>query len=252
MISVIILTKNEENNIERCLESVLWADEIVVVDDYSIDNTKNIINVFCRTKNRNIKIFDRRLNGDFASQRNWGMEKTTGEWILFLDADEEITTKLREEIVTAIKTATSSGFKIKRKDYFLGKWLKFGETNGVHLLRLIKKDAGEWVGRVHEELKANSNKIGLLENPILHRPHQTLSRFLAKINFYSTIRAEELHDHKCQTNFFWIILYPKAKFLQNYFLKLGFLDGMAGLMMVLTMSFHSFLVRSKLYMLNLK
>src|SRR3990167_11562432 len=97
MISAVVLTKNEEKNIERCINSLLWCDEIVIIDDYSEDETINKI------KNAKVKIFQRKLNGDFAGQRNFGLEKASGEWVLFVDSDEEVSRELREEILEILK-----------------------------------------------------------------------------------------------------------------------------------------------------
>jgi Glycosyltransferases involved in cell wall biogenesis len=119
MLSAVVLTKNEEKNIERCLESLDFVDEIVIIDDYSTDKTLN------KVKSQKLKVFQRKLNGDFAEQRNFGLEKTRGEWVLFLDADEEITDELKKEIKEMIRYATLErddliGFYIKRRDFFLG------------------------------------------------------------------------------------------------------------------------------------
>ena len=278
MISAVVITKNEENNIEKCLNSLLWCDEIIVIDDYSEDKTVqkiSILNSLISNKNPNIQIIMHKLNGDFASQRNFGMEKAKGEWVLFVDADEEVTEELKNEILSACHselvseseipkqvfdreaqtesvrddTTQLNGFYFKRQDFFEGRWLKYGETSDVRLLRLARKKSGKWQGRVHERWLAEG-MVGNLTSPLLHYPHKTLSEFLTEINYYSTIRAKELHETGVSVRFWQIIFYPKIKFLQNYFLKLGFLDGFPGLIMAIVMSFHSFLVRGKLYLLS--
>ena len=128
------------------------------------------------------------------------------------------------------------------------KELRHGETANVKFLRLAKRNAGQWEGFVHEEWQVKG-QIGQLKNPLLHYPHQTIKEFLADINFYTTLRAEELYQRGIKTRFWQIILYPKAKFMRNYFLKLGFLDGIRGFLIAMMMSFHSFFVRGKLWML---
>jgi glycosyltransferase involved in cell wall biosynthesis len=245
MISAVVLSKNEERNIKECLESLKWCNEIVVVDDYSTDKTRGI------AKELGAKVFLHHLNNDFAAQRNFALRQAQGEWVLFLDADERISLELAEEIkkVTQISTVVVTcvnGFWLKRQDYFAGRWLKYGEMANVRLLRLARKNAGRWKREVHEvwEIKG---KVGELRNPILHYPHPTISDFLKNINFYSNLHAQALKKEGVKPSLFRIIANPLGKFIQNYILKKGFLDGMPGLIVALMMSFHSFLARAKLW-----
>ncbi|MBI2031142.1 MAG: glycosyltransferase family 2 protein [Candidatus Levybacteria bacterium] len=252
MISVVILTKNEEKNIEDCLQNLQWCDEIIVIDDYSEDQTLEIIqNSKFKIQNYSskIKTYQRYLDGDFSAQRNFGLEKATGDWILFVDADERVSEALASEI-SNIKYQISNinGFYIRRRDFMWGKELEYGETANIKLLRLARKEKGEWQGKVHEIWNVKG-KVGELKNSLLHYPHPTISDFLKEINFYSDIRAKELYDRGVKSNFFSIVLYAKMKFIINYFLKLGIFDGIEGLITALMMSFHSFLARSKLWLL---
>ncbi len=249
MISVVIITKNEEKNILDCLESVLWADEIVIVDDNSEDRTLEVVKSL---SNKKIKIYSRDLNDDFSSQRNYALSKATQKWVLFVDADERVPDKLREEmntfLIQGVKTSNISGFFIKRKDVLWGKMLKYGETGGIKLLRFAKKDSGIWTGKVHETWQVEGN-LSEMENYLIHFPHKTIDEFLSEINFYTSLRAKELYEKGIRGTVRNIILYPKGKFLKNYFLKLGFLDGIEGFILAIFMSLHSFLVRGKLWLL---
>lgn len=244
-LSVIILTKDEENNVLDCFEGVKDANEIIVIDDYSEDRTEEVI----RTFDKQIKIYKRSLAGDFSAQRNFGLSKAKNEWVLFLDSDERLSRELLREINSAVEDNKSDGFLIKRKDIMWGKKLMHGETGSVRLVRLAKKDAGRWVGKVHEVWNIDG-KIGELDNGLIHYPHQTIREFLSEISLYSSIRAKELNQEGIKVSAIDIILYPNAKFFLNYFVKLGFMDGLPGLVVALMMSFHSFLVRSKLWRLN--
>lgn len=244
MITAVVLTKNEEKNIADCLESLKWCDEIVVVDDNSTDKTLELL------KKTKAKVFTRSLDGNFSSQKNFGLEKAGGDWILFVDADERITDALRYEIESTISNSlnTFNGFFIKRIDSIWGRQLKYGEAGSIKLLRLAKKDSGNWSGVVHEEWRVKG-RVSLLKNPIRHYPHQSISDFLREINFYTDLRSKQLYDRGVRVYFWSIIIYPKGKFLLNYFLKRGFIDGMPGLVFAIIMSFHSFLVRGKLWIL---
>lgn len=244
MISVVVLTKNEEKNIEDCLKTLLWCDEILVIDDYSIDKTVIIAKKYTK------HVFSHNLEDNFSAQRNFALEKAKGDWILFVDADERVSKTLAEEIQEKISSPSKiDGFYIKRDDFMWGKKLQYGETADVQLVRLAKKNAGKWKGIVHEIWDIHGMK-GVLQNPLEHYPHQTLSEFLEEINYYTTLRAAELYKKKTPVSGFSILLYAKGKFFQNYFLKLGFLDGISGLLVAILMSFHSFLVRGKLWLLQ--
>ncbi|GIW64864.1 MAG: beta-1,4-glucosyltransferase [Patescibacteria group bacterium] len=249
MISVVILHKNEKD-IERCLQSVDFADEIIIIFDEKNKNLEFENNV---KNNKRIKIFYRKLNNDFSKQRNYGLNKTKGDWILFLDSDEEITPELKQEIINEInnKNQNFSAYYIKRRDFFWGREVRFGEVRKIRsegIIRLVKKNSGYWQGKVHEEYKVNSGfKIGKLKNFINHYPHQSLREFINDVNYYSTLRSLELQELGKKTNVLEIIFFPFFKFILTYFIYLGFLDGEAGFVYSFMMSFHSFLVRAKLY-----
>jgi glycosyltransferase involved in cell wall biosynthesis len=247
MISVIILTKNEEKNILDCLETVSWADEIIILDDNSGDRTAEIAE---SQKIKNLKVLRRTLDSDFSKQRNYALSHAANEWVLFIDADERVSPELRREINDFIIEEKDkpliNGMFIRRRDVLWGRLLKHGEVGNIKLLRLARKSAGIWHGKVHEQWLVDG-QTETFENYLIHYPHQTISEFLAEINFYTTIKAKELLESGQKTSILKIILYPKAKFIQNYILRLGFLDGIEGLVLVILMSLHSFLVRAKLW-----
>jgi glycosyltransferase involved in cell wall biosynthesis len=261
-LSVVILTKNEEKNIIRCLNSLNFCRQVVIVDDYSEDKTVELIEY--KKYPFEINIFKRKLDNDFAAARNFGMEKAGGEWILFIDADEEVTKELADEIKETVDQNNSEfvAYYIKRRDFFWGRELRFGETKKVRnngIIRLVKRNSGRWFGKVHEEFKVQSShakrdsasrekfKVGIFKNYLNHYPHQKIDSFLRKINFYSTLRAKELFKQGKKFSLLELIFYPSFKFILTYFTYLGFLDGSAGFVYSFMMSFHSFLVRAKLF-----
>lgn len=253
MISAVVLTKNEEGNIEGCLTTLKWCNEVIVVDDYSQDSTPDVARKLGATAYR------RHLNDDFAAQRNFGLEKARGEWVLFVDADERVTSSLREEIIQYTNNPIYKysngyvGFYVKRRDFMWARELKHGEVGSIKLLRLAKKSAGRWRRRVHEVWEVKG-RVGTLKNPLLHYPHQSLRGFARDVGRMSTLHARAHMEQGVRSNPVKIIFWPPAKFFYNWVLRLGFLDGTPGFLVAAVMSFHSFLSWSKLslYQQNIK
>lgn len=242
MLTGIVLTHNEEKNITRCLESLKFCDQILVVDDNSTDKTVHI------AKKLGATVVNHPLDGNFAAQRNRALSQAKTPWVLFVDADEVVSVKLGEEITSAVKKIEYKGFLIPRTDYMWGKKLSHGDVGGIKLLRLARRGAGDWHGAVHEQWQIEGN-VSILRHTLNHYPHPTMVEFLQEINSYSSIRAQELHDAGQRANLFQIIFYPVGKFLDLWILKLGLADGTAGFVHAMTMAFYSFLVRGKLWLL---
>lgn len=175
-----------------------------------------------------------KLISDFALERNLLVEKSLTDWVLFLDSDEKISPKLQQELDT--NNFKCDGYFIQRIDYFMGKWLKFGETGNIKLLRLGKKGTGKWKRKVHEYWDIKNT--GQLTGKILHYP----SLNIKKINFYSELDTDELGKFE-----YWQLIKPLGKFILNYFFKLGLLDGLPGFVHAYLMAFQSLVVRVKQY-----
>ncbi len=244
-LTAVVLTKNEEKNIERCLKSLSFAGEILIVDDYSVDRTLDIAKKF------GVKIYKRLLNGDFAQQRNFALSKARFDWVLFIDADEVVPEKTKLEIISKIENPLLKevGYFVRRDNYFLGKKLKYGEASSVSLLRLGKKGCGVWKRKVHEfwDIKG---KVVMLNNRIDHYFCENLSDFIEKINWYSELHTKANQEEGKKSNLFKILFYPVFKFFNGFVLKRGFLDGVSGFVFAFLMSFHSFLSWSKLWLLQ--
>lgn len=243
MLTAIVLAKNETQNLPECLKSLQFCDLVVVVDDSSEDTTAAV------AKKLGAQVLPHKLGGDFAAARNWALEQVKSTWVLFVDADERVTPQLASQIKQAIGKIQCKGFLIPRQDYMWGRRLKYGDVGGVKLLRLARRGAGKWIGRVHEKWQIES-QVCQLDQPLLHYPHPDLVSFLHRLNSYSSIRAQELFDSGQRANLFQIIFYPLAKFLWLWIWKLGFADGTSGFIHAMAMAFYTFLVRGKLWLLH--
>lgn len=225
-LSVTIITFNEENNIAACLESVKWADEIVVVDSFSKDRTVEIAKKYTE------KVYQYPWEG-YVQQNNIALGKATLPWVLRLDADERVTPKLAEEIKKVLNSnGDYSGFRVPRKISFMGRFLKRPER---HHLRLFKKEKTRWVGgKVHEHAEVEG-KIGRLSQSILHYSHQNISKSIEKLNVYSSLHVDGKNRFPL---FFHLALGWVFTFCQEYFFYYRFLDGMPGLIYSQQKSFY--------------
>lgn len=222
-LSCVIICKNEERNIEACLKSVQWIDEIIVVDAESTDKTVEIAKKYTN------KIFIHPWEG-FSKQRKFGLEQCSGEWILPMDADERCTDKLKEEIRNKINSTDTkeSGFKIPRKSFYRNYWIKYCGWYPGYQLRLFKKDKATVTDRlVHEGYEVNG-EVGFLKNDILHFTISSIKDYITKINEYSTLQAIE-KSKRGRVGFWDVILRPPAAFLSEYIGRKGFLDGIPGI-----------------------
>lgn len=243
MISAVVLTHHDSATLARTLDGLAWCDERIIVDDYSTDETLAIAGEYTT------RVYRRHLHGDFAAQRNFGLSKAKGEWVLFVDSDEAVPPQLAKEIrqkVYSLQFRVYRGFIVRRQDWFMGRWLKHGEAANIKLLRLAKKDAGRWARPVHEVWDVKG-PVGRLSAPLLHYPHPDVAQFLDEINSYSTLNAHFLKKKNIHAAWWHILVYPTAKFFVNFIQRRGFLDGMPGAIMAIMMSFHSFLTRAKLW-----
>ena len=242
MLQAIVLVKNESKNLTSCLSNLKFSDSILVIDDYSTDNSREIASSF------GAKVIQRHLAGDFAKAHNFALKQSKSDWVLFVDADEIVSPKLQSEIISIVKKNQPGGYYIRRLDFFKKQPLHHGDTGNLWLLRLQKKPFTPWEGMVHETWTPQEKNFRLT-NLLFHYPHPTIYSFLHSLNNYSDIRASELFSQKAHTNILEVIIYPIAKFIHLYIFKLGFLDGIVGFIHAMLMSFYSFLVRGKLFMI---
>lgn len=234
-LSVAIITYNEEKNLPRILEAIKdIADEVIIVDSYSTDKTVEI------AKNYGAKVFIEDWKG-YRDQKNSALEKCTNEWILFLDADEVVFKELKEEIIKAIKTQKADGFYINRKTYYIGKFLDYiWQPDWV--LRLVRQNANpRWEGgNIHEYLRIDG-KTDKLQGYLYHYTYKDLSDHFNKSLKYAKISAEEMYKRGKRFKLNKLIINPFWAFFRQYFIKLGFLDGIRGLSVSMSYLFSTFL-----------
>jgi glycosyltransferase involved in cell wall biosynthesis len=224
-ISVSLITMDEEQNIRRTLESVKWADEIVVVDSGSSDRTCDIAREY------GAKIFIEPWKG-FSAQKNSSIEKCTGDWVLSLDADEELTPACVQELQTVVTSpGACDGYFIRRRNHFMGRWIRWGGGYPDSKLRFFKRGTASFKERaVHEEM-LGQGKIGMLHGDMLHHAYPNLTLFIEHMNRYSTLGAEINHAKgKGGFSVLNIVVSPIVRFIYNYVFRAGFLDGREGLL----------------------
>ncbi len=241
-VSAVIITKNEEVNIEDCLKSVSWVDEIVIVDSGSEDKTLEICKKF------KAKIFHNPIDKGLNFNKNLGNDHASGDWILSLDADERISDGLAQEIqATLTKEGKVIGYSIARQNYFLGTWIRGAGWWPNSIIRFFKKGSAHWLDGVHELVEAKG-EVSTFEYPIVHYSYRTFDDYIRKFHYYTTIRADEEisrgREITLWNSLWYFFLNPVQVILRKYFLMNGWRDGLKGLfisysagMVVLVMAF---------------
>jgi glycosyltransferase involved in cell wall biosynthesis len=241
-ISACIITYNEEENIRRCIDSVTWCDEIVVVDSFSKDRTCKI----CREYTE--RIYQNEWAG-YIAQRNYIRKLATHPWVFFLDADEEVSAALREEIERAFEqgNADVDGYEFPRQVYYLGKWIRHGEWYPDIKLRLFRKDRGRSCGvEPHDQVHVDG-EIKRLRSPILHYTYLGIFDHLNTMNRFSSISAHAKHAQGFKFRWIDFLVRPPWRFFRAYILRLGLLDGLRGFMIALINAFGVSMKYGKLW-----
>jgi glycosyltransferase involved in cell wall biosynthesis len=222
-ISAIIICKDEEKNIDDCIKSISWCDEIIITDSGSTDKTIEI------AKKYTDKIFFNEWRG-FSQQRKFALTKASNDWVFVLDADERCTNELAEEIRNILSDkARAKGFFIPRKSFFLSKWIKHCGWYPDYKLRLFDKNFVKISDRlVHEGYEVNG-ETAKLKNDLFHYTVTSISEFMDKINHYSTLSARE-KSSKQNISFLYLFFIPGFEFTKKFIFQAGFLDGINGLM----------------------
>jgi glycosyltransferase involved in cell wall biosynthesis len=223
-LSAIIITRNEEANLARCLESVRFADQVVVVDSHSTDQTVNIALSF------NAEVFTIDWNG-FGHAKQFALDKATGDWVMSIDADEQLSAGLAAEIQTITRAdQTVVAFDMPRLTNFLGRWIRHCGWYPDRVLRLFQRSHGRFTPDIVHERVEIVGPVGHCRNDLHHYSYPTLEVYFEKFNRYTTDGARQAADRGEKAHLFDITIRPCVTFIKHYISKAGFLDGIEGLM----------------------
>lgn len=249
-LSVVLCVKNGEKTLKRCLESVKWADEIIVVDDQSTDRTIEICREYTGT------IYTHAMT-DFSSQRGFALEKAAGPWILSVDADDEVTEPLAQEIRRAVRseTAAYSGYTVIRTTSYLGRWMRYAGWSN-RMLSLFRKDTARYDGkRVHEKVIVDG-RIGSLSGRIRHHAYSSLSDHFIRMDAYTSLDAQTFWERGLRIRPIaypvYFMIRPAYAFVRKYILQQAFREGVRGLFISAVTSFVVFMNYAKLWEMQLK
>jgi glycosyltransferase involved in cell wall biosynthesis len=240
-LSVVIVAKNEAANIAACLESVAWADEIVVLDSGSADGTPDL----CRRAG--CRVIEEPWLG-FGPTKRRAVETASHDWVLSIDADERVSGPLAARIRETLDRPAFSGYRIRRRSHYLGEPVRFCGWQYDRPLRLFDRRAGNFNDRqVHERVVLNA-PAGVLEEPLFHHPYPTLETHIAKMTRYAFLGAGQIPARKRTVTRLGAFLHGNQKFLKMYLFQLGFLDGWTGLVLAKNSAFGVYLKYLKQWM----
>ncbi len=246
-ISVVVITKNEEANIERCLSSISWADEMVVVDSGSTDRTVEI------SQELGARVSVTADWPGFGPQKNRALTLATGDWVLSLDADEWVTPELRDEILNVISGPDGAvAYRVPRLSSFCGRFMRHSGWWPDYVTRLFRRGAARFSDDVVHEHVIAEGKTGTLRTPIMHETFVDLDELLQKMNNYSSLAAQEMQRGGRKAGLAAAVLRGLWAFIRTYFLRGGFLDGREGFMLAVATAEGTYYRYAKLMLLDKK
>lgn len=243
-ISVVVLTKNEESNVRPCLETVQWADELLVLDSFSEDATVEI------AQETGARVCQRRFV-NYALQRNAGLELASGQWIFFVDADERATPELAQEIRRVVDEEGCAGWWVPRRNYIFGKWIRHAGWYPDYQLRLLRPDRARYDERreVHEVAELDG-EAGYLENHLIHYNYDTVQEFRARQDKYTDYEARMLFENGQRARIHNFVLQPLRQFRWRYLTLHGYKDGWLGFVLSVLMAYYELVRYRKLWRLQ--
>jgi glycosyltransferase involved in cell wall biosynthesis len=251
-LTVTVITHNESSHIAAALESVSWADEIIVIDSHSTDGTIDAARRYAT------RVEERDWAG-YGAQKNYAADQAANDWILSIDADERVTPELADEVRGVLRSGpVSPGYQITRVAHYLGRWIRSTDWYPDYHLRLYDRRAARWSERrVHESVEVDGRPKGgkhlpRLRADLLHYPYRDISDHLRKIDAYTSLAAEQWQAEGKRATALQAAIYPRLAFFRNYILRRGFRDGETGLIVSLLNSYYVFLKHAKLLELQRK
>ncbi|WP_346353558.1 glycosyltransferase family 2 protein [Azotosporobacter soli] len=239
-LAVLVLTLNEEKNMKECLSSVLFADELVVIDSGSSDRTIEL------AQELGANCYVHPMTDGFAGQRNFALQKTKAEWVLFLDADERITPEAANEIRKVVEQGEPYAYEILRRNIVFGQPVQYGGHSPDYSLRLYPRTAISWQGLVHEQALVNL-PIRQLKNYMWHHTYTSWERYFFKFNQYTTMMADQMYEKGKRAAWSDIMIRPWVGFIKFYLLKSGWRDGKMGFILAALHFFYTMMKYVKLY-----
>ncbi len=246
-LTAIVPTYNEDVNILACLSSLSFADEILVVDSFSTDQTLQLAQAMPK-----VRVLQHRYEGN-GPQCNWAMDRATHPWVLIVDADERVTPELAREIESLLESGPAADFyRLRRTNLFLDRPIRGSGWGRDRLVRLIKRGAARYPERkVHADIEPQG-PVPVLASPLLHYTFPSFDHYLAKLDRYARWGADDLFRSGRRSGFFPIALRPPWRFLRSYFLEAGFLDGVRGLVLCGLQAYGVFLKWARLWEMQRK
>lgn len=243
-ISAFIICMNEERNIARALKSVSFCDEILVIDSGSTDKTIDI------AKSHGAKVIERPWPG-YVEQKRFGLEQCSGDWVLNIDADEEVSAELKDEIIRAAASGSElAGYGLSRVVFYLGKWWRKGGWYPEYRLRLLKRSAASWGGENPHERAIVAGPTGRLKGELRHYTYDNMTHHIRSLNNFAETAAQSMHKRGRRFNIFSLLIRPPARFIKFFLLKKGFLEGFPGLLVAFFETWYVFLKYAKLWELE--
>jgi glycosyltransferase involved in cell wall biosynthesis len=244
-LSAVVITYNEETNIEACLKSISWVDEIVVVDAMSTDRTRELAGRFAT------RVLDKPWEG-YVEARDYAISEAKHDWVISIDADERIPEELRAEIEAELVKPEYDGYLIPRKAFFLGRWIKHCGWYPGYVLRLFRKaNARVTQRKVHEGIRVDG-RVGTLRHAILHYTYPSIRTYFGRFESYTSLAADELYEKGRKASLIDLLLRPFFQFMKMYVVRSGFLDGYQGFLLCAFSAFYVFVKYSKLRELHEK
>lgn len=245
-ISALAITLNEEENIEKYLENLHFADEIILVDSNSTDRTVELA-----SKHPKVQVYLRKFD-NFSSQKNYAISLAKNDWVVFFDLDEEVTKDLTAEILTTVKNPHNIAYFVKRDYHFMGKRIKYSGFQSDDVIRLFNKKYCRYNDNLVHELLIAEGPTGKLKNAVPHYTYKSLDHYTGKLHQYSELQAKMLFEKRKKPNLYHFLFRPFYRFWYQYIIRLGILDGKEGFVLAYINAFSVFKRYVNLWILHQK